>query len=365
MTIVNRYIMKEVLLTLLGVLGLLFLIFLSTRFVMFLAAAASGTLPSEVVLNLLGLKTLSTLPQLLPYALYISILLAFGRLYKDNEMIALAACGVGTRKIIGIILAFSVTTAVAVGTISLYFAPWAERQSALIRDQVKANSEMVSLAPGRFSESARGNGVFFTEEMSRDGKIMHRVFIQADNGDHVETVSSESARLETDGVTGERFLVLKNGYRYEREPGSAKFNIIKFEEHGVRLDEREVTAPETHHDARSSLELWKDKGLSAAAELQGRFSMPIATILLGLLAVPLSRTSPRQGRYAKLFTAVLILVIYSNMLGVAQSWYERSIAPPAMGIWWVHVVFMVFIVIVFIRQMGMSWFMRVLSGKDV
>lgn len=363
MLIIHRYIMREVLLTLLGVSGVLFLIFLSTRFVRYLALAASGTLPAEVVLELLALKTLSTLPELLPYALYISILLAFGRLYKDSEMIALAASGVGTRGIVRIILIFSGVAAIGVGVVSLYLAPWAESESARIRDQVKANSELVSLAPGRFSESAGGDGVFFTEDLSRDGTSMRGIFIQGAGSGRSQTLTAEAAHFETN-ASGDRYLVLQNGYRYEREPGSAEFTIIEFDEHGVLLEPREITESTAPQDARPTLELMSDSARSAAVELQSRFSMPVATILLGLLAVPLSRASPRQGRYAKLFTAILILVIYSNMLGVAESWFARGITPAPIGIWWVHAVFLVFITIVFVRQMGMTWMMRVLAGKD-
>lgn len=365
MMIVNRYIMKEVLVTLLGVLAILFLIFLSTRFIQFLAAAASGALPTDVVLTLLGLKALSALADLLPYSLYIAVLLAFGRLYKDSEMVALAACGIGTRKIIRVIVGFSALAAVVVGAVSLYFAPWAEEQSSRIRDRVKASAEVVGLAPGRFSESGSGSSVFFAEEVSRDGKNLRNIFIQANRDNSIETLSSAHGEFVTDPETGGRFLVLQNGYRYEWQPGAAQLNIVQFEEHGVLIREREIEESTRRHKAHATATLLASDDLTAVAELQRRISMPVITILLGLLAVPLSRTSPRQGRYAKLFTAILILVIYSNMLGVAQSWFERGVLPPALGIWWVHVAFLMFVLIVFVRQMGLTWTMRVLSGKDV
>ncbi|KAF0192949.1 MAG: lipopolysaccharide export system permease protein [Gammaproteobacteria bacterium] len=365
MLIINRYVMKEVLVTLLGVLAILFLIFLSTRFIQFLAAAASGMLPTNVVLTLLGLKALSALADLLPYSLYIAVLLAFGRLYKDSEMVALAACGIGTRKIVRVILGFSIMTAVIVGAASLYFAPWAEEQSSRIRDQVKASAEVIGLAPGRFSESGSGNGVFFAEEISRDGQSLRNIFMQASRDKSVETLSSEHGAFVTDPETGRRFLVLKNGYRYEWQPGVPQVNIVQFEEHGVLLREREVEESTRRHQARATDTLLASDDLTEIAEFQRRVSMPVITILLGLLAVPLSRTSPRRGRYAKLFTAILILVIYSNILGVAQSWFERGVTPPSLGIWWVHAVFLVFVLIVYVRQMGLTWTMRVLAGKDV
>lgn len=362
--IISRYLTREILLTLLGVLAVLLLIFLSTRFVQFLAAAASGVLPTNVVLTMLGLKVLSTLPDLLPYSLYIAVLLAFGRLYKDSEMIALAACGVGTRRVLRVVLLFSGAAALVAGAISMYFAPWAEEKSSQIRDQVRASSEIAGLAPGRFTESASGDGVFFTEQVSRDGRSLRNVFMQANRDGSVQALAAENGEFVIEPGTGRRFLVLKHGHRYEWQPGSAQLNIIEFEEHGLWLRDREIEESVRRHQALATDALVNSDDRSEIAELQRRISVPVFTILLGLLAVPLSRTSPRQGRYAKLFTAILILPIYSNMLEVAQSWYVRGMTPDVLGLWWVHVAFLLFVFIVFVRQMGLTWMTHVLLGRD-
>jgi len=61
-------------------------------------------------------------------------------------------------------------------------------------------------------------------------------------------------------------------------------------------------------------------------------------LLLTLIAVPLSRLTPRQGRYARIGVAALTYFFYSNLLSAAKVWVEKGILPPAIGVWWVHLI---------------------------
>lgn len=92
--------------------------------------------------------------------------------------------------------------------------------------------------------------------------------------------------------------------------------------------------------------------------------MPLATVLLAVLAVLLSRTSPRQGRFAKLFIAILIFVTYYNTLGVAMSWVQRGVVPAVVGLWWVHLVLMILIAVLAIRHWGSRWVWSHLLGRQ-
>ena len=118
--IVTRYILKEVLATLIAVTSILFVIYISNRFVGYLADAASGELTTDVVLNLLFLKSITSLPLLLPLSLYLAVTIAMGRFYKDNEITALAACGIGLGRIIRSIFIFTLIYAVIVSFITMF-----------------------------------------------------------------------------------------------------------------------------------------------------------------------------------------------------------------------------------------------------
>ena len=92
--IIERYIIKEALQNFFAVVAVLLLIYMSNRYVRYLADAAIGEIDSGVIFQLLMLKLTANSVILLPLALYLGILLALGRLYRDSEIIALHAGGV-------------------------------------------------------------------------------------------------------------------------------------------------------------------------------------------------------------------------------------------------------------------------------
>jgi len=150
-------------------------------------------------------------------------------------------------------------------------------------------------------------------------------------------------------------LVLEDGYRYQGLPGSVDFKIHQYEKSAVRLEDLGVAPLRRTHWSIPSSDLWGSERLADQAELQWRYSMPLATVLLAVLAVMLSRTSPRQGRFAKLFIAILIFVTYYNSLGVAISWVQRGVVPAAIGLWWVHGLLLVLMAILAVRYWGARW----------
>lgn len=355
--IIERYLFKEVLQTFLAVTGILLVIYISNRFIRFLSDADAGTLAADAVFQLLLFKSVNALVLILPLALYLSVMLAFGRLYKDSEMTALAACGIGPARLLKNILTLAVVFAAGVAIVSWYAGPWAEEKSSQLLDQVAATADLKGLTPGSFKETHDGTLVFYIEQLSDDQSAMHNVFIHSEKQGKQGIVTAPLARYRIDPKTGDRFVVLMDGYRYEGMPGEADFKVMQYKEHAIRLEEKAVVRSQRKLAAAPTTDLWMSEALPDKAEMQWRIAMPVATILLALLAVPLSRTNPRQGRYAKLFAGILIYVIYSNLLGISRAWIERGIMPASLGLWWVHALLLVGIIIFMARQTGMRWFL--------
>lgn len=360
--IIDRYILREILYTLLAVLAVLLVIFLSNRFVRYLADASVGDLSGEVVFTLLSMKALSALVIILPLGLFMAILLAFSRLYKDNEMVALAACGVSMRTVYRSVIALALIVAALVGAVSLVIAPWAEEQSYRILDAQKARTALAGVSPGRFTESATANGVLYVGGLSEDGRGMEDVFIQGRRPQGQIVVAARRG-YQRRSENGEQFLVLLDGYRYEGVPGGAEFRVIRFREHAVRIEKAQVSPSFRKQRAFPTRDLIGSQDRADIAELQWRVSMPLSVVLLALLAVPLSRASPRQGKYARLFIAVLIYLIYNNLLGVANSWVARGLLSPLVGMWWVHAGILVSAWVLFARQYGVNWTLRAMFGR--
>lgn len=356
--IIYRYFVREVVGTFVAVVFILYLIFISHRFIRYLADAASGKLPADVVAGLLAVKSISALPILLPLAFFLAVLIALGRFYKDSEMTALAACGIGQGTVLRALGSAAVILGLLVGGVTFMGAPWAQRAGERIQASAEAQADFAGIAAGRFKELRNIGLVFYVERLGKDGS-MEQVFAEKEDETQRHLLVARSARQTVDEASGERFLVFYDGVRYEGAPGAADFRMIQFEQHGVRLPSPEVGMGESRLGGKTTLELWARRARDDIAELHWRLAMPVSVITLGMVAVMLSRTDPRQGRFAKLITALLVYMVYSNLMGVGRTWIERGSVPDWLGLWWVHGLLGVLFAILWLRQSGWSWRYRV------
>jgi lipopolysaccharide export system permease protein len=350
--IIARYLVTQVFATLLGVVVVLLLIALSAQLVGLLGKVASGVLSVDLVMKVFSLKILTILVFILPLALFLAVLLALSRMYQDSEMAALAACGTGpgyiVRAIFGVALIFAVLQAV----LTLLLAPWAEAQSQRLLQQAEASADIQGIVAGRFRELSQGVGVIYVQELSEDRTRMRNIFLQQQQGQERMLVTAESGYQFIDDNTGDRFMVLEQGFRYNGEPGRDNYAMIEFERHGIRIQEREPPRITPRFQAMPTKDLIKSKKRAHKTELQWRISSALMCLVLAVLAVPLSRSTPRQGRYARLALAIVVYMVFANMLSVARNWMYQGKLPPELGLWWVHGLMLVLAVILILRQTG-------------
>ena len=352
--IIDRYLARQVTQSLIGVSVVLILIFMSGQLVSLFGKVASGTLHANTVLILLGLNSFTDLVFVLPLSFYLAILLALTRLHRDNEMVVLMACGVGQLQVLRGLFVLMIVFASLVGLISLKLAPWAEtRAQEIIKGVGESSSEQQGVIPGRFKELARGVGVIYVEKIDGDGR-MHNIFLERENPEGQTLIRAERAYAEVDKKSGQRFMILENGHRYSGKPGVNYFSSISFEKHGIRMTASTSNKPiQLRYMAIPTSTLWASDSDPYTSELEWRISAPIICILLAVLAVPLSRTSDRQGRYGKLAIALLLYIIYTNLLNLSRAWLTKSEIDPRIGLWWVHALVVVFALILWWRQLGL------------
>jgi lipopolysaccharide export system permease protein len=350
--IVDRYLVRETLLTWAAVTAILMLILLSNRFALLLGDAASGLLPRDTVFELLGLASVSYFIVVIPVALFLGVMLALGRLYRDSEMTTLMACGVSPLQIYRPLIAIAAMLAIILAVLSLVVAPWAVRLTTIIKTYGQHNAQVGSFESGRFKVDQNGRGVLYAAGVNRNGHELQNVFIEGPNGERQDVISADSGTRNVSDESGAGTLVLHDGYRYDGIPGHADFRIVKFAENGIRISPSEPNLGPEGYAAMPTHLLLKDPEIAAASEFQWRLSVPMSALLLTLLAVPLARTSPRQGRYGKLFAAILTYAIYSNMVGIARVWLEKQIVPKGIGIWWVPVLLLLATLLMLYQQYG-------------
>lgn len=360
--VIDRYFARQILQTLLAVALVLLAIFLSNRLVHYLADAAAGQLPGDIIFTLVALKGVKYLLLLLPLALYLAVLLVMGRMYKDNEMVALSACGVGVTRLYRAVMMIAVPMALIQGWMSLHVVPWSDAMELKLIARAQQQMDLSAITAGRFHEGSRGEWVIYAERVTPDHHL-HNVFIHLRQHGKQVLLTASQGYIEDDSATGERYLVLVDGSRYEGLPGSAQFRILHFAKHGLLLRVPPPPTTTTRLNTVPTSQLWGATDPRRAAELQWRLSVPLAAVLLGLLAVAIGRVKPRKGTYGKLFAAVVVYVFYYNLLAIARTWVDKGYVPPSIGIWWVHGSLLLVVALLLMRQYGFAWSWGRLTGR--
>lgn len=357
--IVDRYVLREVLQTWGAVMAVLVLILATNSLAYMLGKVVEGKLATDAVLPLFMTSFTHYLVTMIPLGLFLGLMLSFGRLYAESEMAALGSCGIGMARLYRPVMAAGVIAALIAGAMAIWVSPWAKRVEADIEAKMAARSELAAITPGRFNQTVDGDVVLFAAKVGKDGSLQE-VFVEATDDKGVKhLVRAERAREDIDPETGASFLVFENGHRYSGKPGSADFRVIEFEQHGIRLSEPKPAAGSAGRSGWSMQRLWNSDRPRDRAEFEWRLAMPIACLMLALASIPLSHTTPRKGRYGKIALALLLYLVYSNVMVVARNALADGDVPMWVGMWWAHGLTLVLIVLLLGYRLGWDW-MRIL-----
>jgi lipopolysaccharide export system permease protein len=350
--ILDRYIFREIAQTWLAVTMVLLFILLTNQFARVLGDVAKDKLPKDAIFEIIGLTALQYLTILVPVGLFLSVMLALGRLYRDSEMPAMMACRVGTVGIYRPLSWILIPLVVGVGWLALEVAPRALTEIELIGLEARRQADLASIEPGRFTSDKTAGAVVYAEKVLGPG-VVENVFMQrrADSGG-VEVVIAERGEQRESDDPNTRFLVLHDGRRYEGVPGTPSFRVMEFAEHGIPYRLPGVRDPELEPQAMRTAQLIASSDPMHIAELHWRLGVPLATLILALIAVPLSRSQPRQGRYGRLALGGLVFIIYFNLLSAGKAWIEQRTVSEAIGLWWVHALMLAFALVMLGAQNG-------------
>lgn len=333
--ILDRYIFREIALSWLAVTGVLLAILLTNQFARVLGDVAKGKLPKDAIFQIIGLTGLQYLTILMPIALFLAVMLALGRLYRDSELPAMMACRIGPVDIYRPLSWLLIPLTLVVGWLSTEISPTALTKIAHISIEARRQADLASIEPGRFIVDNRAGTVVYAESVLGPGTV-ENVFLQRQVDGGVEVVVAEwGEQIESDDPDT-RFFVLRNGRRYEGVPGTSEFRVMQFAEHGIPYRLPNLEDPELAPRAMKTADLLRSNDADEIAELHWRYGIPLATLVLAIIAVPLSRSQPRQGRYERLAIGLLVFIIYFNLLSAGKAWLEKSIVPAVAGLWWVH-----------------------------
>jgi lipopolysaccharide export system permease protein len=352
--VLDRMIAVDLIKTVSAILAVLVIIIVSQKFIKVLAQAIEGNIANQTVFMLLGLKTIIVTSSFLPAAVFMSVLIVMGRMYKEQEIAAINSAGGGLFFLYrGIFLLLLPVTALAVA-LSMYAAPWAETKTQELMHDDRQTADVRGISAGRFSEYSRGELIFYTERVDDDGK-MHNVFLQNKEGEKTGIVNAEFGKLKI--LPGGLYLILQNGQRVLGDAGDKDFILEKFQEYAVHIDEV-VYSLNLSSQALATRELLYSNDLQNIAEFQNRLNTSLAVILLAIIGAPLARMSPRGGIYGSLLIAFGIYFIYGNLQRLNYSWIVGKVIPYWLGYFWLSGLLALLGVFLVMRYYGWHWMWR-------
>lgn len=341
--ILARYFAREILLTTLAVTVILLLIFLSGRFAKYLADAATGKISADIILALLLYRAPSILERILPLGLFLGILLVFGRMYVENEITALQAAGLSAPQLLRASALAIVPVALMTGFLTLYVSPAGFQQVERMLNHEKKRSELEMVEPGKFLQLRARRGIIYTGEIGEDRQTMNDVFIVQQHIDGEWTVLRAASGFQHyDAASDARFMTLQDGARFTLLPGQVASERLQFASLQQRMLPPEEFDPRKLKEDTLSTAFLLDESHRPdyMATLQWRFSLIVLVPLVAMLAVAMSRTTPRQGRYIKLLPAMLLYFTYMTALDVLRRKVTEGDWPAMPGLLVAHVLFL-------------------------
>ena len=316
-------------------------IMITTLVIRILGFAANGSVNPKDALLLITLATLGYMAVLLTVSLFVAVLIVLVRWYKDSEMIVWFASGLSITNLIAPILRFAAPLIIMISLLALFVWPWANRETTLISQSFQQRDDVSMVTAGQFKESAKAERVFFIEELDVDKSEVKNIFV-ADSKNGRLNIAVASSGFIQNSEGREKSIVLNHGRRYEGLPAQPDFRILEFDEYATKIHSKEALAPPPRDREKTVQELLNEPNLTfvnpSRAELLWRIGLPLMALGLVLMAIPLAYVNPRLGNYTALFYAVLIYLIYSNLLNLTQNFVSQGKMSVFIGIWPIHLL---------------------------
>jgi lipopolysaccharide export system permease protein len=328
----------------------LFVIALTVNLVRLLGRAAVGNVPSDAVISFLGFFALGVLPVLLSLTMFISVLMTLTRSWRDSEMVIWFSSGLSLTSWLKPVMLFALPQILLIAVLSLVISPWAAQMATDYAKRLDTRDDVSRVTPGVFGETGNRDRVWFVESLSGDERSVQNVFLSSARGERISVSMSRSGHTEL-AENGDRFIVLEGGRRYEGTPGEADFKVTEFGRYAARIEARESHEPSSSPKTRSTMMLIREPTNQHLGELVWRVGIPVSSLILALLAIPMSFVNPRAGRSINLLFAVFTYIVYNNLLSVSQARVSQGRLDFPIGLLLVHLGMVLLLVFLFAQRM--------------
>ena len=340
-SILDRYILREFLISAVAAIVVLLVIFTGSTFADIANKVATGRLPGGVMFTVLGLSLVNTLQALLPMGMFLGMLLALGRMYRDSEMHVLSASGFGPRGLLRPAAIFAVGAGVVVALVALWLGPLAARASNAEVEQANRSVIAAGLEPGQFTSLSGHGGILFANTVSPDGTRLGKLFVEServgkDGTVSISVITADHGNLFHEGQEDNRFIALHDGHRYDIRLDQDNWRLMQFQQNDIALSPPADDSGDNDAESlRTTASLIGDRDPAARAELQWRIAVPFGPLVLAMLALPMARQDPRSSPVGRILIAVLAYLVIMNLMTLARTFIASGKLTAPVGMWWV------------------------------
>jgi lipopolysaccharide export system permease protein len=354
--LIFRYLTREVFTVLIAITGIMIFVVTMSQLSLYLAAVARGALAFSYLGKVLLYNIPVFLGYILPFAFYLSLLFAYGRLYAESEMVVMQSSGMSNIRL----LTYNFMSASVITLFSIFLILWLN--PILVRksnELLNQSGQLIvqTVVAGQFHVSSDGTQIFYVAGVSRDHSHFNDVFIARLNNQKSTIsqtnwdVSFSSTAHQVKNPNGYNYLQADNGYAYSGTPGALNFRIAQYTNYQALLQKTAKSVGDSRINGMTLKQLWaQHDNVKFLAEIQWRISLVLQVLILTFIAIPLTKVSPREGRYANFLPALMLYVVYIALLFFARFLMEAGKVPPNIGLWWVHGVMLVILFSLYIRR---------------
>jgi lipopolysaccharide export system permease protein len=306
-----------------GTLVVLLTVVLTMVLIRILSQATKGAFAPGDVGLILSYTIIGQLPVLLALALFVSVVSVLSRLWRDSEMVVWQSAGARQFNFVGPLLRMAWPVLALVAFSTLVARPWAQSQTQIIKYRFEKRSDMARVTPGKFQTSANGKRVFFIDSHSEGQQTGKNVFMVLTDKGLESVVTAKEGLLQID--QGQRYLVLHNGERSQTDLTTGIKTLSRFETATILVGEApdpDKVAPDVRSMTTPTL-LMSNKA-ETNSELVWRVGLIWAALNMVLAGLSLAAGNARRNSNWNLIYALLVFVVYFNLLSLSQSWVLKG-----------------------------------------
>ena len=325
--ILYRYLLKDIFSHTVAVSLVFLFVVLSSRSIQYLEQVTRGELSSELVFWVILFRLPEFLELIIPFSFFLALVLVIGRICSDNEMIILEQNGFSNSRLLKLFLSSGLLIAFITGFLSFWVSPFFKENLDKIYQVTNFEDNFNSIQPGKFV-ILDDRSVIFAQD--KEDNILSNIFLKLP---------------EQEGTPSRNFLTAKRSYISKENP-----NLLLFED-GFSFNEDKTNQIEMQFESLSmnfrndffrnqdvkQVDLTKVK--HSSLEKLWQISIPLLCLISVVLALPLSRVKPRQGRYAKILPSIFVFMTYLGLLLLVKGWIEEGSVTFPSSLLLVHAFF--------------------------